>query len=143
MLLTIGTAINAHTLLAILVTIPVAFGVFYAGVAGPNAAAGLTGALLAYTLPAASPGTLSMVPDRLGGWWLASVTGTVAVLALSPPLPPPDPVRSASAALARLLADCLHAALRGEAQDEHLDMFVAAKHDLSRAPRPRPCVRPA
>jgi uncharacterized membrane protein YccC len=128
-LLTIGTAINAHTLLAVLVTIPVVFCVFFAGVAGPNAAAGLTGALLAYTLPAASPGTFSMVPDRLAGWWLASVAGTLAVLAASPPAPP-DPVRRSSAALARLLADCLDAALAGEADDDQVDRFVAAKHDL-------------
>ena len=84
-LLTIGTAVNSSTALAASVTVPVAFAVFFAGVAGPNAAGGVTGALLAYVLPAASPGAISMLPDRLAGWWLASAVGTVAVLALSPP----------------------------------------------------------
>ena len=83
-LLTIGTAVTSSTALAAIVTLPVAFVVFFAGVAGPNAAAAVNGALLAYVLPAASPGTLSMVPDRLAGWWLASVAGTAAVLVLSP-----------------------------------------------------------
>ena len=36
----------------------------------------MTGALLTYVLPAASPGTISMIPDRLAGWWLASIAGT-------------------------------------------------------------------
>ena len=86
-LLVIGTAVSSMTVLAALVTVPVAFLVFFAGVCGPNAAAGVTGALLIYVLPAASPGTVSMIPDRLAGWWLASVVGTIAVLALPTPAP--------------------------------------------------------
>ena len=66
-LLTIGTAVNGATVLAALVTVTVAFAVFFAGVAGPNAAGGVTGALLAYVLPAASPGTIGMVASRDGG----------------------------------------------------------------------------
>ena len=54
-LLTIGTLVNSSTALAAIVTVPVTFAVFFAGVAGPNAASGATGALLAYILPAASP----------------------------------------------------------------------------------------
>src|SRR5215472_18465368 len=64
-LLTIGTLVSSSTALAALATLPVAFAVFFAGVAGPNAAAGVNAALLAYVLPAASVGTISMVPDRL------------------------------------------------------------------------------
>jgi hypothetical protein len=40
--LVIGTAVNGIEWLAVLVTIPVAFGIFFAGVAGPNAASGVT-----------------------------------------------------------------------------------------------------
>src|ERR1700727_876078 len=69
--LIIGTAVSPVKWLAVLVTIPVAFGIFFAGVAGPNAASGVTGALLGYVLPVATPGTVSMIPDRLAGWWLA------------------------------------------------------------------------
>ena len=79
-LIAIGTAVSSTTALAALVTVPVAFAVFFQGVAGPNAAAGVNGALLAYVLPAASAGTTSMIPERLAGWWLASVAGTAAVL---------------------------------------------------------------
>ena len=39
---------------AAIVTVPVTFAVFFAGITGPNAASGVTGALLAYVLPAAS-----------------------------------------------------------------------------------------
>jgi uncharacterized membrane protein YccC len=128
-LLTIGTAVNSSTLLAALVTVPVAFAVFFAGVAGPNAASGGTGALLAYVLPAASPGTISMVPDRLAGWWLASAAGTAAVLALSPP-PGDDRLRAAASRLAAALGDELAAALRGTASEDQLAGCIALKHEL-------------
>src|SRR6266566_4410690 len=128
-LLTIGTAVNSTTALAALVTVPVAFAVFFAGAAGPNAAAGVTGALLAYVLPAASPGTISMVPDRLAGWWLASAVGTAAVLALSPPAGA-DPLRAAASRLATTLADQLDAALRGAASGHEVDTLIAAKQEL-------------
>jgi hypothetical protein len=85
--LIIGTAVGGIEWLAVLVTIPVAFGIFFAGVAGPNAASGVNGALFGYVLPVATPGTVSMIPDRLAGWWLVSVVATAAVLLLSPPSP--------------------------------------------------------
>jgi hypothetical protein len=56
-LIAIGTVVSSSTALAAVVTVPVAFLVFFGGVGGPNAAAAATGALLAYVLPAASPGT--------------------------------------------------------------------------------------
>jgi hypothetical protein len=71
--LIIGTAVSGIEWLAVLVTIPVAFGIFFAGVAGPNTASGVNGALFGYLLPVATPGTVSMIPDRLAGWWLVSV----------------------------------------------------------------------
>jgi hypothetical protein len=94
--LTVGTAVNGNTALAAIVTIPVAFGIFFAGVAGPNAAAGVTAALLTYVLPVASAGTVSMIPDRLAGWWLATVVSTIAVMLLSP-RPAGDRLRAAAA----------------------------------------------
>jgi hypothetical protein len=54
-------------------------------VIGPNAALGVTAALLPYVLALVSPGAVSVIPDRLAGWWLASAVSTVAVLLLSPP----------------------------------------------------------
>jgi len=129
LLLTIGTAVNGSTALAALVTVPVAFAVFFAGVAGPNAASGVTGALLAYVLPAATPGTIAMVPDRLAGWWLASGAGTIAVLALASP-PIADRLRSAALGVTAVLADSLDALLRGEAGEEGLAPALEAKHAL-------------
>ena len=128
-LLTIGTAVNSSTLVAALVTIPVVFVVFFSGVAGPNAASGGIAALLAYVLPAASPGTMSMVPDRLIGWWLASIAGTAAVLLFSPPQQP-DPLRVAATKLARLLAAQIDALVAGTATSAGLQACIEAKHEL-------------
>jgi uncharacterized membrane protein YccC len=128
-LLVIGTAVHATTWLVVVVTIPVVFAVLFAGVIGPNVAAGGTAALLAYVLPAASPGTIDMVPNRLAGWWMASVIGTAAVLLLSP-RPPGDALRGAAARSTRALADHLDAALRGDDLDRYRKASIEAKHAL-------------
>ncbi|MBV9336078.1 MAG: FUSC family protein [Solirubrobacterales bacterium] len=128
-LLTIGTMVSSSSVLAALVTVPVSFAVFFAGVAGPNAASGGGAALLAYVLPAASPGTVSMIPDRLAGWWLASVFGTAAVLVLSP-RPGDDALRGAASKLAGELAGELEAALEGSATADRLAGVIAAKQEL-------------
>ena len=128
-LLTIGTLVSGSWWLAAVVTVPVAFAVFFAGVIGPNAAAGAIAALLPYVLPAASPGTVSMIPDRLAGWLLASVVGTAAVLLLSPPSPG-DKLKRAAAKLASELVSELEAMLRGDAQPQQLEACIAAKHEL-------------
>jgi uncharacterized membrane protein YccC len=128
-LLTIGTAVNGSTLLASLVTLPVTFVVFFAGVAGPNAASGVTGALLAYVLPAASPGTISMIPDRLAGWWLASVAGTAAVMVLSP-RSSADTLHTAASKLAATTAEEIDATLSGGASEKQLQAGIAVKHEL-------------
>ena len=128
-LLTIGTAVTSSTALAAIVTLPVAFVVFFAGVAGPNAAAAVNGALLIYVLPAASPGTLSMVPDRLAGWWLASVAGTTAVLVLSPTARG-DQLRAAAANAAECLVAAIQAALDGAPAQQPLNDAIEAKHEL-------------
>src|SRR5271169_914721 len=130
--LIIGTAVNGITWLAVLVTIPVAFGIFFAGVAGPNAASGVTAALLPFVLSVATPGTVSMIGDRLAGWWLASVVSTVAVLVLSPPSPG-DRLRAAAAGSARALAAHLAASVSGTATAADTQTCQAAKHELMNA----------
>jgi uncharacterized membrane protein YccC len=128
-LLTIGTVVSSSPVLAVVVTLPVVFLVLFAGVVGPNAAAGGLAALLAYVLPVASAGTVDMIPSRLAGWWMASVVGTAAVLLLSP-RPPERRLRAAAATSARALADHLGAALRGERTAAHREASVAAKNAL-------------
>jgi uncharacterized membrane protein YccC len=129
LLLTIGTAVSSSTVAAALVTVPVTFAVFFAGIAGPNAASGVTAALLAYVLPAASRGTMSMIPDRLAGWWLASMAGTAAVLLLSPRVEEAALPRAASR-LSGALADQLDAALAGTATPDRLAATIALKQEL-------------
>ena len=128
-LLALGTAISSSALLTVVVTLPVVFTVIFAGVAGPNAASGVTAALLAYVLPAATPGTVAMIPSRLAGWWLASAVGTAAVLLLSP-RPPDDRLRAAAAACGDALADQLDAGLRGEETEDYGQASVRAKREL-------------
>jgi uncharacterized membrane protein YccC len=127
--LTIGTAVSGTAWLAALVTIPVAFGVFFAGVAGPNAASGVTATLLVYVLPVASAGSVSTIPPRLAGWWLASAVSTAAVLLLSPKTPG-DRLRSAAAGSANALAAHLEAVLRGDHGPEQMAASLAAKREL-------------
>jgi uncharacterized membrane protein YccC len=128
-LLVIGTAVTSSTALAALVTFPVVFCVLFAGIAGPNAASGGTAALLAYVLPAASPGTIAMIPSRLAGWWLATAAGTVAVLVLRP-RPPSDRLRAAAADCAGAVADELAVLLSGQATPEDVEATIAVKHKL-------------
>src|SRR5216683_974818 len=128
----IMAAVGGITWLAVLVTIPVAFGIFFAGVAGPNAASGVTAALLPYVLPVATPGTVSMIPDRLAGWWLASAVSTAAVLLLPTPSPG-DRLREAAAGSARALAAHLTASVNGTATAEDAKACQAAKHQLMTA----------
>src|SRR5271156_892757 len=112
--LIIGSAVNGIDWLAVLVTIPVTFGIFFAGVAGPNSASGIIAALFPYVLSVVTAGTPSLIPDRLAGWWLASAVATVAVLVISPPSPG-DRLRTAAVGSARALANVLDAATRGTA----------------------------
>lgn len=130
-LLVIGTAVTSSVPVAVVVTIPVAFLVLFSGVASANAASGATAALLAYVLPAASPGSLSMVGSREAGWWLASAAGTLAVLSLSPP-PPGDALRRAVSEHAIALAAQLRAGLATDeaASAAATEAAVEAKHRL-------------
>ena len=130
--LIIGTAVSGITWLAVLVTIPVTFGIFFAGVAGPNAASGVTAALLPYVLPVATPGTVSMIPDRLAGWWLASVVSTAVVLLIPAPSPG-DRLRQAAARSAHAVARHLAASARGTATADDTKACLEAKHQLMTA----------
>jgi len=112
--LIIGTLVSGTTWLAAVVTVPVAFAIFFAGIGGPNAASGSTAAMFAYVLPVASAGGAATIPSRLEGWLLASAAGTIAVLLVSPPNPG-SRLRAAAADLAGELAGRVRAAAGGEA----------------------------
>jgi uncharacterized membrane protein YccC len=125
--LIIGTLVSRTTWLAAVVTVPVAFAIFFAGIGGPNAASGTTAAMLAYVLPVASVGGAATIPSRLEGWWLASAAGTIAVLLLSPHAPG-SRLRAAAADLAGELAGVVRAAAGGEPTKP--DAMRAAKERL-------------
>jgi uncharacterized membrane protein YccC len=79
-----------------------------------------------------TPGTVSMLPDRLAGWWLASAVAMVAVLVLSPPSPG-DRLRAAAVGSARALAAWLDAAVSGTATPADRKASMAAKNELINA----------
>jgi len=128
-LIVIGTVVSSSTALAAVVTFAVTFIVLFSGMVGPNAAIGSTAALLAYVLSAATPGTLSLLPTRLAGWWMASVAGTLAVLLLSP-RSPGDRVRAAAAVTAGALAGQIDAALAGSPGSALAEGAMEIKHTL-------------
>jgi len=127
-----GSSVGSKSAIAAAVTVAVAFCVLFAGITGPNAASGATAAMLAYVLPAASTGAMSMVPSRLEGWWLASCTGTLAVLVLSPP-PAGDRLRASAARAATALADQLEFALTDKCSPELAAEATAANQALINA----------
>ena len=127
--LVIGTLASGTTWLAALVTIPVTFAIFFAGIGGPNAASGSSAVMLAYVLPVASAGNASTIPARLGGWWLAQAASTAAVLLMSP-RSPGDRVRASAAASAEALAHHLRAAVVGRVTQADREASIAAKHEL-------------
>jgi uncharacterized membrane protein YccC len=128
--LVIGTLVSGTPWLAAVVTVPVAFVIFFAGVLGPVPAAASTGILFAYVLPVASAGGASTIGSRLEGWWLASAAGTLAVLLLSPKNPG-DRLRAAASALAAEIATRVRKASDGQATDPAA--MMAAKERLAAA----------
>jgi uncharacterized membrane protein YccC len=129
---TIGTLASGSAWLAAIVTIPVAFVIYFAGSAGPNPAAAVTPCLFALILPIASTGTVSVLPSRLEGWLLAAAASTLAVLLLSP-RPAGDQLRAQAAKLASLLADQLEAAIAGTQTAADGEAAAAAKDQLLNA----------
>lgn len=129
LVIVIGTLVSQSTWPAAIVTIPVAFAVYFAGSAGPNAASGVTACLFAYVVPVATAAPASAMLSRLEGWWLAAAAGTAAVLLLSP-RSPGDRLRAQAARLAGLMADQLEAAIRGTPTEASQDATLAAKHEL-------------
>ena len=128
--LIIGTLVSGTAWIAAVVTVPVTFTIFFAGITGPNAASGTVAAMFAYVLPVVSAGGAADLPSRLEGWWLASAAGTIAVLLLSPPAPA-NRLRAAVADLSGQLASRVRAAAAGEVTSP--DAIMAAKDRLRAA----------
>ena len=127
--LILGTLASGSAWLAALVTLAVAFAIYFGGMIGPYAASGATGVLLAYVIAVTSPGGTAAIPDRLAGWWLASVVSTLAVLTLSL-RSPGDRLRQSAAALSRAIGRHLQAAVDGSASEASRAATLAAKHEL-------------
>lgn len=99
----LGTVCADEPVLAAAVMFLVGFAVLFSGVVNGYLAAGSIGALLTYVLPAMIPGGAEDIPMRLVGWWIAVVTGVVAIFAVFPARPH-DRLRVSVAAACRALA---------------------------------------
>jgi uncharacterized membrane protein YccC len=102
-LIVVGTLLSSSLAALAPLTVLVAFIVLFAGMAGSNGASGTNAAMLVYVLAAASPGDPATIPLRLAGWWLASLSGGIAVLVTARP-PPASRLRRAVADLSSRLA---------------------------------------
>jgi uncharacterized membrane protein YccC len=105
-LICVGTLASRTTWLAAVVTALLAFGILFAGVVSSVLASATTALLLSLILPVSLPGPMSSIPERVGGWGLASAFSLVAISLLWP-APARDPVRSSAIAACRALADRL------------------------------------
>jgi hypothetical protein len=107
-LICLGTLVSRTTALAAVVTAVVAFGVLFAGVISSVLAGATTSLLLSFVLPVSLPGAVSVIPDRLAGWGIASGASLLAISLLWP-APAHDPVRGAAIAACRAMAARLRA----------------------------------
>ncbi|HXD67274.1 MAG TPA: FUSC family protein [Solirubrobacteraceae bacterium] len=105
-LICLGTLASRTTWLAAVVTAVLAFTVLFAGVVSSVLAGATTTLLLALILPVSLPGPASSIPERIGGWGLASAFSLVAISLLWP-APARDPVRTSATAACRALAERL------------------------------------
>jgi hypothetical protein len=105
-LICLGTLASRTTWLAAVVTAVLAFAVLFAGVVSSVLAGATTTLLLSLILPVSLPGPVSSIPERIGGWGLASAFSLVAISLLWP-APARDPVRSSATAACRALAERL------------------------------------
>ncbi len=85
-LVTLGTVVSTQPVVAVGTTVVVGFGLFFAGILSPQAAAAATAAAVVFVLPVALPGPLSTVTPRLLGWAMASLFCIPACLLVWPPV---------------------------------------------------------
>ena len=126
---TLGTLCSRNAWLAAGAMAVVGFVTLFAGVINGYAAAGATGALLAFVLPVTLTAPNSAIPERLEGWALAAGAGICALMLLWPPRRRVDFHRRAAEAL-RVVADLLDASR--ETWAERARVARASVDDLGR-----------
>ncbi len=105
-LITLGTLVSRTTWLAAVVIALLTFGVLFAGVLSSVLAGATLSLLLPLIIAVNLPGPASSIPDRLGGWGIASLFSLLAISVLWP-APARDPVRGSAIAACRALANRL------------------------------------
>jgi uncharacterized membrane protein YccC len=137
-LISLGTLASRTTWLAAVAMAVVAFAVLFSGVVSSVLAGATTAMLLAFILPVSLPGPASSIPDRVAGWGLAAAVSLLAISLLWPS-PAGNPVRAASIAAARAIADRLRADVSymqgdggADAEDTHRKAIARAVEAVQR-----------
>ncbi|WP_269854709.1 FUSC family protein [Streptomyces sp. RPT161] len=104
----LGTLVSQVVWVAVVATFIIAFFVLFVGVVSSTLAGSATALLISFVLPVTLSGSVSSIPERLGGWLLAGVASLVAVAVLWP-APVRDPLRLSTAQACALLAQRLRA----------------------------------
>jgi uncharacterized membrane protein YccC len=139
-LVCLGTLTSRSTWLAAAAMTVVGFGVLFAGVVSSVLASATTSLLLAFILPVSLPGPVSSIPDRLAGWGIAAGAALFATAFLWP-APAREPLRGATVAACRALAERLRSARAGPGRDAAVarsNAAIAALHDVFFATPYRP-----
>jgi hypothetical protein len=99
----IGTLVSNSTVLATLCMFAVGFVVLFGAVVSSVMASATTPLLLAFVLPAVTPGPVSQIPERVAGWGIAAAVSLVAITILWPS-PVAFPVEARAIAACQALA---------------------------------------
>ncbi|MFF9507698.1 FUSC family protein [Streptomyces sp. NPDC014724] len=105
-LICLGTLVSQVVWAATVVTFVIAFFVLFIGVVSSVLANATTGLLVSFILPVTLPGSVSSLPDRLGGWLLAGAISLPAITVLWP-APVREPLRLSAARACALQARLL------------------------------------
>lgn len=105
-LICLGTLASQAVWAATVVTFVIAFFVLFIGVVSSVLANATTGLLVSFILPVMLPGSVSSLPDRLGGWLLAGAMSLPAIAVLWP-APVREPLRLSAARACALQARLL------------------------------------
>lgn len=109
-LITVGTLVAPHPLLAVVTMFALGVAVTFSGVLSETVAAGQRSTLMLFVLPACTP--VGPIPDRLLGWAVALALALPAAMFLFPPRHH-DELRRHAAAVCRTLADRLEGRATG------------------------------
>ncbi|MFF7191737.1 FUSC family protein [Streptomyces sp. NPDC008222] len=124
-LVCLGTLASQAIWAAAVATFIIVFSLLFVSVASSVLADATTALLVSFLLPVTMPGSVSSIPDRLGGWLLGGAASLIAIAVLWP-APVREPLRLSAAQACGLLAR----RLRAEVECVRRDFEPQSRADL-------------